>query len=53
MGGAILTLTSGFGLLRVRKHQQDVRSLPVKGVSKHWNLRYLVYLMGKVLYPAC
>jgi hypothetical protein len=51
MGGAILTLTSG--LLWVRKHQQEVRPLTVKGVSEHWKLRYLVYLMGKVLYPAC
>jgi len=49
MGGAILPLTSGFGLLRVCKHQQEVKPLPVKGVSEHWKLRHLVYLMGKVL----
>lgn len=53
MGGEILTLTSGFGLLRVRKHQQEVRPQPVKGVSEHWKLRHLVCLMGKMLYPAC
>lgn len=30
---------------------REIKPLLVEGASEHWNLRYLVYLMTKVLWP--
>jgi hypothetical protein len=44
-------MTSTFDPLLVLRRQRRLDTLTVEGVLEHWNLRCLVNLMGKVLWP--
>jgi hypothetical protein len=44
-------MTSTFDPLLVLRRQRRLDALTVEGVLEHWNLRCLVNLIGKVLWP--